>query len=219
MTSLVFTVYSELLPYKGRQKHTVPFVRKMINVLEQGKISEIKFAEILFKHPQKNIVDVLKISTKTKIPYIDYQKIDVDKKINHKSPKLRRDIKNALHNLHKLNIIYIDLHDDNIGYDSVSKEWRIIDFDASGLCTKSKLKWKIKPTNSYLYDHVVESCLKNGVVYKPWGSDDHPVKLSKKKIRVIKKICKKKYLTKFDEIMYYIEFGELLYPLESKSHQ
>ena len=149
--SLVYTLDDRLLPYKGRQKHSIPFVRKMINVVDVdsddggviGGLNELAIAKLLMRNPQKNVVRVLKISTKTKIPYIDYQKLDT----NYKYKKyMKKDIKNGLINLHRLNIIYLDIRDDNFGYDPISKEWRIFDFDVSGICKKSKLKWNIEPS-------------------------------------------------------------------------
>jgi serine/threonine protein kinase len=227
MTSLVYTLDDRLIPYKGRQKHSIPFVRKMINVVDVdsddggviGGLNELAIAKLLMRNPQKNVVRVLKISTKTKIPYIDYQKLDIYKDLNKKLKKdlnkklksVRRDIKTGLSNLHKLNIIYIDLKSDhsNIGYDSVSKEWRIFDFDASGICDKTRLKWKRKPLPWAAYNYVIDNCKKNALITAPWGKNS---KFSKKKTSIIKKICKKKSLTKFDEIIYFAVFGDILYP-------
>ena len=228
MTSLVYTLDDRLLPYKGRQKHSIPFVRKMINVVDVdsddggviGGLNELAIAKLLMRNPQKNVVRVLKISTKTKIPYIDYQKLDTYKDLNKKFKKdlnkklksVRRDIKTGLSNLHKLNIIYIDLKSDhsNIGYDSVSKEWRIFDFDASGICDKTRLKWKRNPLPWAAYYYVIDNCKKNALITAPWGENSK--KFSKKKTSIIKKICKKKSLTKFDEIIYFAVFGDILYP-------
>ena len=220
MTSLVYTLDGRLIPYKGRQKHSIPFVRKMINVAWSGGVVELAIAKLLMRNPQKNVVKVLKISTKTKIPYIDYQKLDTYKDLNKKlktdlNKKLksvRRDIKTGLSNLHKLNIIYIDLKSDhsNIGYDSVSKEWRIFDFDASGICDKTRLKWKRNPLPWAAYYYVIDNCKKNALITAPWGENSK--KFSKKKTSIIKKLCKKKSLTKFDEIIYFAVFGDILYP-------
>ncbi len=225
--SLVYTLDDRLLPYKGRQKHSIPFVRKMINVVDVdsddggviGGLNELAIAKLLMRNPQKNVVRVLKISTKTKIPYIDYQKLDTYKDLNKKFKKdlnkklksVRRDIKTGLSNLHKLNIIYIDLKSDhsNIGYDSVSKEWRIFDFDASGICDKTRLKWKRNPVPWAAYYYIIDNCKKNALITAPWGENS---KFSKKKTSIIKKICKKKSLTKFDEIIYFAVFGDILYP-------
>ena len=205
MTSLVYTLDGRLLPYKGRQKHSMPFVRKMTNLANSGGVVELAIAKLLMRNPQKNVVKVLKISTKTKIPYIDYQKLDTDYKYKK---NMKKDIKNGLINLHRLNIIYLDIKDDNFGYDPISKEWRIFDFDASGICKKSKLKWIIEPPASVAaYKYYFKSCSED-VKVSLW--DD--LKLKKNIIRKIKKLCKKKSLTKIDEIIYLAVFGVILYP-------
>ena len=207
MTSLVYTLQGRLKPYKGRQKHSIPFVRKMINIKGRSGVAELEIAKILMKNPQKNVVRVLKISTKTKQPYIDYQKLDTDKDLNIKSKYVRRDIKSGLSNLHNLNIIYVDLKDDNIGYDSVSKEWRIFDFDGSGICNKSKSKWIIEPFIGAAARYYFKSC-NESVTLSLWKD----IKLKKNIIRKIKELCKKKSITKVDEIIYLAEFGDILYP-------
>ena len=204
MTSLVYTLDGRLIPYKGRQKHSIPFVRKMINVAWSGGVVELAIAKLLMRNPQKNVVKVLKISTKTKKPYIDYQKLDT----NYKYKKnMKKDIKNGLINLHRLNIIYLDIRDDNFGYDPISKEWRIFDFDVSGICKKSKLKWNIEPSVGAAAKYYFKSC-SEGVKVSLW--DD--IKLKKNIIRKIKELCKKKSLTKIYEIIYLTEFGDILYP-------
>ena len=52
-----------------------------------------------------------------------------------------------------------------------------------------------------------KSC-SEGVKVSLW--DD--IKLKKNIIRKIKELCKKKSLTKIDEIIYLAEFGDILYP-------
>ena len=87
---------------------------------------------------------------------------------------------------------------------------RIFDFDASGICDKTRLKWKRNPLPWAAYYYVIDNCKKNALITAPWGENSK--KFSKKKTSIIKKICKKKSLTKFDEIIYFAVFGDILYP-------
>ena len=204
MTSLVYTLEGRLLLYKGSQIHSIPFVRKMIDLKDKFGMVELEIAKLLIKNPQKNVVRVLKISTKTKKPYIDYQKLDTDY-IYKKN--MKKDIRNGLINLHKLNIIYIDIKEDNFGYDPISREWRIFDFDVSGICNKSKSKWIIKPYMGASIKYYFKSCSED-VRITLWDKFN----LQKNIIRKIKELCKKKTLTKIDEILYLAEYGVVLYP-------
>jgi serine/threonine protein kinase len=145
------------------------------------------------------VVKVLKISEHTKVPYIDYQRLDTFKKFKPKFKYIRSDIRNGLKNLHKLNIIYIDLKEDNIGYDVLEKQWKIFDFDMSGICSSSKLRWVRKPLMYWKYNSVEIFCKSN--------PSSH---YSKKFYFEVRKLCKKKSLVRMDEIIYYIVFNDKL---------
>jgi len=197
--SLIYTTCGHLRTYTGRQKHRIPFVRKMLNLSDKGAKTELVIAKKLLLNPQNNVVNVLKVSEHTKAPYIDYQRLDTVKNFNTKFKYIQRDVRNGLKNLHKLNIIYIDLKDDNIAYDTKAKQWKIIDFDMSGICSASKLKWRRKPLMYWKYNSVEKFCKTNPRKH-----------YTKKFYSEVHRLCKKSSLVRMDEIIYYVMFGEKL---------
>ena len=192
--SEIYSLEGKLDVFKGKNPYKVPFVRKMIDKKDPGGKIELFIAKQLQKKPQENIVDVLKVSDNSTKPdeiYIDYQKLDVSKSFR-KSKKELDDIRNGLRNLHELDVIYIDLKEDNLGYDKISKEWRVFDFDTSGVSTPDKLEWKMKPELLWAHRKITDAC-------------------DKKENLDISKMCKKKTLIRLDEIIFNLEFGENLY--------
>ena len=61
---------------------------------------------------------------------------------NDKFNKLIYEIAGNLESLHELNIIYVDLKQDNMGYSSIDNRWKLIDFDCSGICNSKKTEWQ-----------------------------------------------------------------------------
>ena len=50
----------------------------------------------------------------------------------------------------------ISLKDDNIGFDSKTNQWKIFDFDCSGVCKSSKTGWFLYPPEYYRMKEINE---------------------------------------------------------------
>jgi serine/threonine protein kinase len=77
---------------------------------------------------------------------------------------MKKDIKFNLNELHKLNIVYIELKLDNIGYSEIDKRYKLFDFDCSGVFTHDPFlynKWIYKPISSYLFSKLKINDIKN----------------------------------------------------------
>lgn len=209
MESKILTLKGKLINYKGNTKYKYPFIRKMLDLSQKSFRNEVAIAKKIMKNPCDNVVNVLHINEGDEA-FIDYQKVDTT--INSDDPskeesqileKYNKDIKQGLLNLHKVNIIYIDLKFDNTGYDHFSNQWKIFDFDASGICSKDKMKWVVKPLDYAVY-RFVKNCENN----KFNNFEKH---LSNKQREILGKICKKKNLLKFDEAIFFLTFNQKLY--------
>lgn len=158
--SEIYTLDGDFEDYVGDSLYDVPFFRKELNLSNKGSNNEYKIAKILFEtcEDTNNIVNVLGIGTEGEVTYVDYKKMNLMES-NEDTVSIREDhIKNGLKNLHRLNIIYIDIKYDNFGYDNSSNEWCIFDFDSSGICREDKKSWYRKPPNDYNYNEVVRIC-------------------------------------------------------------
>ena len=192
---LIYTIDGDLEELNITSPYNTDFIRKMLNMsdfFKQGALNELEIARKLMDHPLPNVVNVYHISHDP--PYIDYELLDTDLLDTEeiiKSDQLISDIRKGLTQLHSLDIIYIDLKLDNFGYDKINNRFKIYDFDVSGITDKNKTKWIFKPVHYYNYKNVLKFCKEDENIF-------------------IKSLCKKKELTKFDEILFYKLFNEKL---------
>ncbi len=143
------TTFYYLNPYGEITKKTEDVnynVKTFFRKYAEDEVEKI-IARILLKNPQPNCVKIYGVNGyMIDMEYVDtYMYLDN----NHLN-----DIKNALDQLHKLNIVYIDLKKDNIGYSRLSDSYKLFDFNMSGIVDKyDEKKWLIKPKRGYiLYD-------------------------------------------------------------------
>ena len=124
----------------------VSFFRKS---LHEGSFHEKDIVSLIHtKQNQDNIFNVLVRIFKVTDTYYDTELLDLC--YSDKSTMLH-DIHESLKRLHSLNIIYIDLKEDNIGYSHIDKRWKIFDFDVSGLSNDSFTEWVKEPPFYYAY--------------------------------------------------------------------
>ena len=205
MESKIISLEGKIVKYKGDDTYCFPFIRKMLDLTKKASRNELAIAKKIMKNPLSNVVNVLKINEGIN-PFIDYQRLITGDSIKLKKEvfeKYNDDVREGLKNLHGINIVYLDLKWDNVGFDIQSNQWKIFDFDASGICSKNKLKWILKPPDFVVYNFVLD-CEKE--LFK-----NPLIKITKKEKESLVKICKKKSLLKFDEAIFFLTFKTHLY--------
>ena len=125
------------------------FFRKMTD--NKG---EKEICELLMKNPHKNIVKIYGVSH----GYIDMELLNTDINVEDMS-KLKNEMMEVKRYLQKLGIMYIDWKLDNIGI-SDDGEFKLFDFDCSGLIDIETNEWKIEPPKYWSYNQAIQ----NGMV-------------------------------------------------------
>ncbi len=202
--SKLYMVTGELLEFESNPAYPTPFLRKMLKPSVQTTRIELKIASIIQQNPHPNLVKVYKISKSP--PFIDYQLLETNYKIAKKEQSNYIDnIRQGTIHLHKFNVVYIDFKNscgDNVGYDKISKTYRMYDFDASGVTKGNKKEWMklYTPPEYFNYKTYLTLCNQQGEVSKT----------SKEFQKTIADLCKKESLTKIDEVLFYLDYNELL---------
>ena len=139
------------LTYRG-----IPFFRKIFYYsdppTEQQKhvvLAENKIVKILMKNPYPNIVKYFTVNKK----FVDMEELDTCC-INIK--KVKEIMRNVKDFLQSLGILYIDWKFDNIGR-GVDGEYKLFDFDSSGIINLNNNEWIVKPVPFWSYRHAIEN--------------------------------------------------------------
>ena len=123
------------------------------NLLSYNSIIELNIIKLIKKNNDKYkyLPKIYNINSGEN--YYEIEELDFDKQINDKQ-KFLENIDNGIKSLNKLNVIYIDLHKENIGYSNKDKIWKIVDFNMSGICTPNKKSWMMEPPNGTIYNKI-----------------------------------------------------------------
>ena len=221
--SKIYSLEGQVSGFSVKNNYKTHFIRKMLGPSNTETNTELKIASIIQQNPHKNLVNVYKVSKHP--PYIDYQLLDTNYNITKKEQKnYVNNIRQGVQHLHKYNIVYIDFknkYGDNIGYDKISKTYKIYDFDVSGILKQNRKEWKklYTPPTFFNYKKFLLFCntkidLDNSWVVvsknnnKPTGKALNSIN---KNIVIAQKICDKTELTKIDELLFYMDYNEFLY--------
>ena len=132
------------------------FFRKMTPTRAYNK-GEKNICELLMKHPHKNIVKIYDVTDK----YIDMELLNTNLR-NVSLSKLQNDMMKVKTFLQELGIMYIDWKLDNIGI-SDDGEFKLFDFDVSGLINTETKEWIIKSPEFWAYNNAVEHGMKTPI--------------------------------------------------------
>ncbi len=101
--------------------------------------------------PSKIILEYLPIILITENEMKGLNELNGMKRINSSNKEfLKSSINNAREFLNNMGIVYIDYKLDNIGID-YNGNYKLFDFDSSGIVNKTENKWMIEPPNHFVY--------------------------------------------------------------------
>ena len=128
------------------------FFRKM-----KPNTGEKEICELLMKNPHKNIIKIYAVTDN----YIDMELLNVDINTGDIS-KLQNEMMEVKTYLQELGIFYIDWKLDNIGI-SNDGEFKLFDFDVSGLMDIKTKEWKVEPPKYFAYNRAVHNGMKTPI--------------------------------------------------------
>ena len=182
-----------------------------MKILQPGDYShrtELEIAKKLLIEPQDNIVKVLDISFQNSI-HIKYELLNINRDY---CQDYLTDIKKGLVQLHQLNVVYIDLKEDNIGYSEVDKKWKIFDFDCCGICFDQQQRWLREPFTGYLYRNINDMIDNLDLFLEKRFNNIYQTDKIK-----LQTIIKKKGLTKIDELSFYLMSKKFLFEITGET--
>ena len=103
-----------------------------------AKAHELAIVKIIKEKQPRNVATIYNVSE----DQYDAEYLD----IQHNEDRNRRtsDIASALEQLHAIGIVFVDYTNDNVGYSTIDKVWKLFDFDCSGAIDEQG-EWKLEP--------------------------------------------------------------------------
>jgi serine/threonine protein kinase len=128
--------------------------RKILSNEKHGDMVEYEIAKRLLHNPKANIVKVYDVVKTENECYIDMELLDLHKCRLYESMS---DITKGISQLHTLNIVYIDVKIDNVGFSCRDGVYKLFDFDCSGIVDDANGKqWLLKPDDSFMYRQIAK---------------------------------------------------------------
>jgi hypothetical protein len=127
--------------------------RKVLNLDDPSHMTEYEIALKIYENPQPNLVHIFDVVKTEYSCYYDMEVLD-DRYRLYKEYK--EQLEAALHQLHSLNVVYIDVKSDNVGFSTRHNRFKLLDFDCSGIVdVQDKKKWLRKPIHAYMYKKLI----------------------------------------------------------------
>jgi serine/threonine protein kinase len=127
--------------------------RKVLSLDDPSHMTEYEIAMRIYENPQLNLVRILNIVKNDDKCYYDMEMLDDTYK---PYKEYKQSLHDAIDQLHKLNVVYIDVKSDNIGFSTTDNRFKLFDFDCSGIVDpQDPKKWLTEPTEAYMYKKLV----------------------------------------------------------------
>ncbi len=160
--SKVYTIDGDIEDLKGEEYNGKPFFRKLIPKVVDGEkntkgYSEMFIADLLFKSPNPKLLRIYNVvNCDDTLMYYDAELLDTDRRAEVRGTFKKTEVQECIDELHRFNIVYIDLKLDNIGYSFVDKRTKVYDFDSSGICSIDGNVWIVEPPKWYAYKQALK---------------------------------------------------------------
>lgn len=109
-------------------------------------VTEKAIASILLRnrHDPHVLLRVFSVTDR----YYDAERLDL---CHPNESSKARHVRECLNALHDINIIYIDIKEDNVGFSHVDQRWKLFDFDCSGISSPGHMSWINAPPLYHAY--------------------------------------------------------------------
>jgi serine/threonine protein kinase len=144
------SIPNEETKYKGQN-----VFRKVLRPEQYSSKVEIEIAKCIMQNPCHNVVEIYDVVENGREWYIDMEELDVH---CFGWEHCILDVINALTQMHALNIVYIDIKEDNVGFSRKDGVFKLFDFNCSGILNKdAKNTWLFQPyQEGFTYKSVME---------------------------------------------------------------
>lgn len=130
---------------------------------------EVAIARLIQQHPHPNIVKVYRVSDSS-IDIEEVRPFGVGGAPRYDKKTLIAAMTKAKDHLQSLGVMYIDWKPDNIGLAS-DGNYKLYDFDASGVTKPNKKNWSIKPPEWWKYGQAIASGIEDPVEMNNFAFD------------------------------------------------
>ena len=107
-----------------------------------ANVHELEIAKIIKDKQPPNVATIYTIYEDR----YDIEYLDTTNELHRK--RRTDDIVSALEQLHAIGIVFVDYTNDNVGYSTIDKVWKLFDFDCSGVIDEHG-EWKLEPPESH----------------------------------------------------------------------
>ena len=134
---------------------TDPVMKKYLETGPRRRV-EREIAGRLLARSQPNVVDVYDVSEDCVVQEL-LEPLD---EYDRDPSGVMRDVLSGLSQLHSIGVVYVDLHDGNVGWSERDSCWKLFDFNMSGTVADLQT-WDLEPSPGLTYDWLKKQPVKS----------------------------------------------------------